>query len=78
MQVNAALGSGYAYARRASENTAKILAQLQAQQTAIAAQQAAIGTLVDAIAAGPQLDAEQLKAEIKAAIEAVTVKLTVP
>jgi hypothetical protein len=70
ISVQTALGSGYAFARRASDNTAKILAQLEAQQ-------ATIDKLVDAVAAGPGVDLDALKAEIREAIESVSVRLAV-
>lgn len=57
--VNTAIGSGYAHARRAADNTTAILAQLGAQQATIA-------KLVDAIGSGGGLTA----AEVQAAAEA--------
>lgn len=68
--VRTALGSGYGHARVARENTVQILVQLKAQQ-------ATIDKLVDAVAAGPGIDLDALKQEIRDAIESVRVSLTV-
>lgn len=65
--VETALGSGYADARKAAENTAAILAQQKAQA-------AVIDKLVDAVkAAQPDLDA--LKADIRQAIDSISVDI---
>lgn len=55
ISVNTALGSGYAYAHIAADNSTRILAQLGAQS-------ATIDKLVDAIGKGGGLTAEQVKA----------------
>jgi len=66
--VATALSSGYGQARRAADNTDLILAKLTAQQ-------ATIDKLVDAVAAGTSADLSALKAEIRAAIESISVRM---
>lgn len=55
ISVNTALGSGYAYAHLAADNSTRILAQLGAQQ-------ATIDKLVDVIGQAGGITAEQVKA----------------
>jgi hypothetical protein len=77
--VSTALASGYAHARTAStlarvaaSNSEEILVQLKAQQ-------ATIDKLIDAVAAGPGVDLDAVKTEIRDAIEGIkaTVRLDV-
>lgn len=74
ISVQTALSSGYAHARVAHQNTQQILAQL-------AAQEATIDKLADALSASPA-DLDGLKAEIhqavSAAVESVEARLVVP
>jgi hypothetical protein len=60
----------FAEAKRARVAATQILAKLDAQQ-------ATIDKLVDAVAAGPGVDLDALKREIKDAIESVVVHLDV-
>lgn len=69
ISVNTALVSGYAFSRIAAEGTERIQAQL-------AAQAATIDKLVDRLD-GAQPDLDALKAEIREAIESVSVRLEV-
>lgn len=68
ISVQTALGSGYAFARRASDNTSKILAQLGAQA-------ATIDKLVDVIGAGGGLTAAEVKAAAEAGAQAALAQL---
>lgn len=67
--------------KRQSRNLSYALRHLERQQDANAArleaQSATIDKLVDAVAAGPGVDVEALKAEIREAIESVSVRLDV-
>ncbi|MFE0762631.1 N-acetylmuramoyl-L-alanine amidase [Streptomyces smyrnaeus] len=72
ISVRTALGSGYAYAHIAADNSTKILAKLDAQG-------AAITELAKALASrDAAVDVDALVARIEAAIESVTVRLEVP
>ncbi|MFJ8140664.1 glycoside hydrolase family 25 protein [Streptomyces sp. NPDC096013] len=66
--VNTAIGSGYAHARRAADNTTAILAQLGAQQATIA-------KLVDAIGSGGGLTAAEIQAAAEAGAKAALATL---
>ncbi|MFJ9243817.1 glycoside hydrolase family 25 protein [Streptomyces sp. NPDC101776] len=66
--VNTAIGSGYAHARRAADNTTAILAQLGAQQATIA-------KLVDAIGSGGGLTAAEVQAAAEAGAKAALATL---
>lgn len=66
--VNTAIGSGYAHARRAADNTTAILAQLGAQQATIA-------TLVDAIGSSGGLTAAEVQAAAEAGAKAALATL---
>lgn len=68
VSVQTALGSGYAFARRASDNTTAILAQLGAQA-------ATIDKLVDALGSGGGLTAADIKAAAEAGAQAALAKL---
>ncbi|WP_405994950.1 glycoside hydrolase family 25 protein [Streptomyces sp. NBC_00986] len=66
--VNTALGSGYAHARRAADNTTAILAQLGAQQATIA-------KLVDAIGSSGGLTVAEVQAAAEAGAKAALATL---
>lgn len=69
ISVRTALGSGYAYAHLAADNSTKILAKLDAQA-------AAVTELAKALASrDAAVDVDALVARIEAAIESVTVRL---
>ncbi|NGO67630.1 glycoside hydrolase family 25 protein [Streptomyces boncukensis] len=72
ISVRTALGSGYAYAHIAADNSKRILAKLDAQG-------AAITELAKALAArDTAVDVDELVDRIEAAIESITVRLDVP
>lgn len=68
VSVQTAIGSGYAFARLASDNTTKILAQLGAQA-------ATIDKLVDALGSGGGLTAAEIRAAAEAGAQAALAKL---
>lgn len=73
--VNTALGSGYAHARRASDNTTAILAQLGAQKATIDELVKAVATLAAGVG---DLDPAAIVTELKQAIESIDIRLDVP
>ena len=75
LAVNTALGSGYAHARRASENTTVILTQLGAQRATIDELVKAVAMLAAGLG---DLDPAAIVTELKQAIEAIDIRLDIP
>lgn len=69
--VSTALASGYGHARTAADNTAEILAELQAQRIAIREMAAALA------AHDREIDVDALVARIEAALESVRIRVEV-
>jgi hypothetical protein len=75
LAVATALGSGYAHARRASENTTKLLAQFTALQ---ATNDKLVETVAKLAAGLGDLDPAAIVTELKQAIESINIHLDVP